>query len=297
MSIIMLGQEVLAQSGEGAPTWRPVVMGKNGMVAAEHPLQALAGLRVLQSGGNAVDAAVAVFYMTAVTERASRAWAATAFCCLHQESRPRLLINGTRGAPSWRLGVLFRRRLGVCRRWTFLHNHTWLGWRVRPPIEKYGTKDYRSLLADAIEAAPRATPVSAWAPETSLAHERSCRAGTARRKCSCRAAGRRRSATGWFSRPGRTITAIRDHGADVFYRGEIARMTARYHEHAGGLIRYEDLAASRPRKRRRSGSATGVTTSTRRLQFRRHRDADSAHILEGFDLKKLGHNTPHICTC
>ena len=68
MSIITLGQEVLAQSGEGAPTWRPVVMGKNGMVAAEHPLQALAGLRVLQSGGNAVDAAVAVFYMTAVTE-------------------------------------------------------------------------------------------------------------------------------------------------------------------------------------------------------------------------------------
>ena len=45
MSIITLGQEVLAQSGEGAPTWRPVVMGKNGMVAAEHPLQALAGLR------------------------------------------------------------------------------------------------------------------------------------------------------------------------------------------------------------------------------------------------------------
>src|SRR6202158_2041086 len=68
MSIIMLGEEVLAQSGAGAPTWRPVVMGKNGVVAAEHPLQARAGLRVLESGGNAVDAAVAVFYMTAVTE-------------------------------------------------------------------------------------------------------------------------------------------------------------------------------------------------------------------------------------
>src|SRR2546428_13422166 len=62
MSIITLGQEVLAQSGEGAPTWRPVVMGKNGMDAAEHPLRALAGLRVLQSAGNPVDAAVAAFY-------------------------------------------------------------------------------------------------------------------------------------------------------------------------------------------------------------------------------------------
>src|SRR5215467_16173745 len=69
MSISLLGEEVWAQSDAGAPTWRPVVMGKNGMVAAEHPLQARAGLRVLESGGNAIDAAVAVFYMTAVTEQ------------------------------------------------------------------------------------------------------------------------------------------------------------------------------------------------------------------------------------
>ena len=32
MSIITLGEEVWGQSGAGAPTWRPVVMGKNGMV-------------------------------------------------------------------------------------------------------------------------------------------------------------------------------------------------------------------------------------------------------------------------
>ena len=32
----------------------------------------------------------------------------------------------------------------------------------------------------------------------------------------------------------------------MFYRGEIARMTARYHERAGGLIRYEDMAGFEP---------------------------------------------------
>jgi len=50
MSIIMLGQEVWRRGGEARRPGVLLSMGKNGMVAAEHPLQALAGLRVLQSG-------------------------------------------------------------------------------------------------------------------------------------------------------------------------------------------------------------------------------------------------------
>ena len=38
---------------------RPVVMGRNGMVCAGHPLAAQAGMAALQRGGNAVDAAIA----------------------------------------------------------------------------------------------------------------------------------------------------------------------------------------------------------------------------------------------
>src|SRR5262249_10158578 len=51
------------------PFWRTVVMGTRGAVAAEHPLQARAAMRILESGGNAFDAAVALFYMTAVVEQ------------------------------------------------------------------------------------------------------------------------------------------------------------------------------------------------------------------------------------
>ncbi len=161
MSIITLGQEVLAQSGEGAPTWRPVVMGKNGMVAAEHPLQALAGLRVLQSGGNAVDAAVAVFYMTAVTEPSESGLGGDGFLLAYIKSLDRVvLINGSGGAPKLATRELYQAKAG---------------------------------------GVPADGPLSTTVPGSVGGFDLLCRAGTARRRCFCRAAGRRRSVTGWSS--------------------------------------------------------------------------------------------------
>src|ERR1041385_458988 len=71
ISFCLSASTVIAQPAPGTQAWpwRTVVMGLNGMVSAEHPLQARAGMRVLEAGGNAIDAALAVFYMTAVTEQ------------------------------------------------------------------------------------------------------------------------------------------------------------------------------------------------------------------------------------
>src|SRR6267142_3917325 len=51
-----------------ADTFRPVVRGKRGVVAGGQPLSVEAGLRVLQHGGNAVDAGVATILAASVIE-------------------------------------------------------------------------------------------------------------------------------------------------------------------------------------------------------------------------------------
>src|SRR5207253_3134122 len=42
---------------EGIRSYRPVIMGRRGAVASNHPLATQAGLLALQAGGDAVDAA------------------------------------------------------------------------------------------------------------------------------------------------------------------------------------------------------------------------------------------------
>jgi gamma-glutamyltranspeptidase/glutathione hydrolase len=47
---------------------RPVIMGQNGVVSSGHQLASLAGVKILQEGGNAVDAALAAAFVSAVAK-------------------------------------------------------------------------------------------------------------------------------------------------------------------------------------------------------------------------------------
>src|SRR5216683_340508 len=80
--------------------YRPLIIGRRGAVAANHPLAAQAGLLALRAGGNAVDAAVATALALAVVEPMMSGLGGDAFYHLFDAASGRASVfNGTGPAP------------------------------------------------------------------------------------------------------------------------------------------------------------------------------------------------------
>src|SRR3989440_9642610 len=90
--------------------YRPLIIGRRGAVAANHPLAAQAGLLALRAGGNAVDAAVATALALAVVEPMMSGLGGDAVYYVFDGTTGRALVfNATGpappGAPPPRLGA------------------------------------------------------------------------------------------------------------------------------------------------------------------------------------------------
>src|SRR5438874_5399947 len=66
--IVLVASLAVSLPVSTADTFRPVVRGRRGVVAGGHPLSVEAGMRILQHGGNAVDAGVATILAASVIE-------------------------------------------------------------------------------------------------------------------------------------------------------------------------------------------------------------------------------------
>ena len=94
-----------------APQGRSAVLAQRGLVATDHPLASAAGLRVLEEGGNAIDAAVCVAAMLGVVTPMMTGIGGDSFIVFYHAATQRILgLNGSGAAPQKATPEFFRQR-------------------------------------------------------------------------------------------------------------------------------------------------------------------------------------------
>src|SRR5690349_7428992 len=152
-----------AQEQAARPYWRTIVQGTHGMVAAEHPLEAMAGLDALRAGGNAMDAALAVFYMTGVVEQHQAGLGGDCFVLAYIAKEHRVVFfNGTGPAPKLATLDQYRKLGGIPVNGPFAVSVPGAVAGFDLAWKKYGSLDYKTLLKPAIEAAGNGHVMSEW---------------------------------------------------------------------------------------------------------------------------------------
>ena len=154
-------------------SYRSPVYGKRGIVASSQPLASEAGMRILQQGGNAADAAVATAAASNVTEPCSTGIGGDCFCLFFDNNQKKVFgINASGRAPSeLNLDVVANDNIANVLYPLSIHTITVpgaaAGWV--DTVEKFGTMSLEEVLTPAIELAEGGFPV---APYTAMAWKR-----------------------------------------------------------------------------------------------------------------------------
>ncbi|MBU1275539.1 MAG: gamma-glutamyltransferase [Proteobacteria bacterium] len=231
------------------PAQRSVVMAPQGMAASSHPLATRAGVRMLEDGGNAVDAAVAMVAVLSVVEPYSVAMGGDAFALLALEGGSKVVgLNASGRAPA-AASIEAYRALGhqavpLTGALSVTVPGALAGWAEA--LARYGTRGLDTVLAPAIAYAEGGFPLSEV-----IAGEWASAEGLLSRDPAAAAAylvdGRAPRAGQVLTNPGlaRTYRRIADQGPDLFYRGELAEAIAACVRDHAGLMTPEDLDAHR----------------------------------------------------
>jgi gamma-glutamyltranspeptidase / glutathione hydrolase len=222
---------------------RPLVMGRNGLVSSGHYLASLAGVKVLQDGGNAVDAALAAAFVMPVVRPETCGPGGDLFALVHMKQSGKVeALNASGPAPAKASIDYFReQRLnsipvsgplsiavpGAVDGWIELHR-------------RYGTKELGRLAADAIglardgfpihqELAERIEEFSAAFPWVDRVYRRPLD-------------GLRPGKLLYQKGLGDVLQRIASKGRDGFYSGEVAEKICKSLQAEGGLLAVADLS-------------------------------------------------------
>lgn len=212
------------------------------VVAAATPEAAEAGAAVLEEGGNAVDAAVAVSLVLGVTEPAGSGIGGQGSLILHPGTGDPFAINGTSLSPSRTQPDVTLSELVAHRATTVpsLLRVLDFAWR------QYGSGKipWRRLVEPAIESARDGHVLGHFRRRALLRHARAIRWNAVATKMLLAPDGSVPEEGVVLRNPvlAGTLERIAAEGAEDFYRGDIAREIAADMERNDGLVTREDLA-------------------------------------------------------
>lgn len=227
---------------------------QGGMVVSSHSLATQSGLEVLQGGGNAFDAAIAVQMALNVTEPMMSGIGGGAFFLLYQAKTQRVfVIDARERAPKSARPDMFLDEKG--RPIPFEKRHT-LGQAVGVPgtlkglvlmHEKLGSKPWEELIQPAIRIAERGFCVGkTFERYASLEKEKLCQEGPKGLFCP-RGRTLRKGERLVQKELGRTLLRIQNEKDAALYKGELARSIVASVQERGGGMTLEDLKSAEAR--------------------------------------------------
>jgi gamma-glutamyltranspeptidase / glutathione hydrolase len=224
-------------------TWRPVILSDTGMIASGHALASDAGLRILKSGGNAIDAAVAAWAVQGLTEPEMTGLGGDMFMLIYIAKTGEVkFINGTGVAPMAASVDFYKNKGGIPDAGILSVSVPGSVAGAELAARTYGTKPLSELLAPAIELADRGFPIT-----ESLAG--ALRSNRDKLSPSAKEIWYRgETPLGFGDRViqkdlANTLREIGSKGSAAFYQGPVAEKFAAYMKAEGGLIDAKDLAA------------------------------------------------------
>jgi gamma-glutamyltranspeptidase / glutathione hydrolase len=300
-------------------TFRPTIMGTHGMVATEHYLSALIGVDILKRGGNAVDAAVAATFAEGVLNPHMHTIGGEVPMLIYMADSGQVsAINGNTAAPQ-RATIEWFTGQGMA----LIPGQGVLAAGVPAApgalltaLERFGTMTLADVLQPALDLAREGFPIHPGlvGPSDYLAfsiwHCREVFQGHWPTSARLYLPGGRLPEVGTiFRNPDlaqtfeRLLQAERKAASqgraaglraagDCFYRGDIAQHIASFVQQQGGLLDVEDLAVFETKVE------TPASVTYRDYEVFKCGPwsqgpvfLQQLRLLEGYDLRALGHNT------
>lgn len=242
---------------------RSEVLARNGIVATSEPLAAQAGLKILQDGGNAVDAAVATMAMLALVEPQSTGLGAEMFAIVWDAKTKQLYqISANGPSPKKYTPATFaangfdlsKQPNGTYRNppsigiWSAMVPGSVDGWDKL--LRRFGTLTFKEVLEPARKYAVEGFPVhEVLAGSFQGSKNNLCTSDKDTAAVYCRD-GKVPGLYEVFKNPdmGHAFEVLQKKGVDAFYKGEIAQaIVAKGNSLVPGLWSLDDLASYQAR--------------------------------------------------